>query len=704
MVRRILILMLCSVLMAGCEPQTQTAGPTFAYPETQQRPVTDVYFGTEVVDPYRWLEDDMSDETGAWVDAQNSVTFEYLRKLPQKQDFVDSLSRLLDYERESAPFKEGKYTYFSRNSGLQNQAVIYRLNEAGEESVFIDPNTLSEDGTTSIAALSFSPSGALAAYQKSEGGADWRSVEVIDTETLEVIDRIEDVKFSGLAWQGERGFYYSRYDSPEGNELTAKTDHHRLYFHALGTDQATDTVVFGNAPGQKFRYVSGYVTEDQQFLVVYASNTTSGNRLFVQDLTAAHAELVVVAADEDADVNVIFSKDGEIFAETNRAAPNSRLVKFTLDQPQQWQDVIVETEHVLNVSAAGQHFFAQYMVDAISQVQQVSLQGEVVREIQLPGPGDAAGFRGKADDTTVYYGFDNYKTPSTLFQLDIATGESTIYRASKAPFDSDAYVSNQIFYTSKDGTRIPMIITHRADLAKDQPHPTILYGYGGFNISLTPSFSSAMAAWLEAGGVYAVPNIRGGGEYGKAWHDAGTQTNKQNVFDDFISAAEYLIASGITDAKHLALRGGSNGGLLVGAVMTQRPDLMAVALPAVGVLDMLRYHTFTAGAGWAYDYGTAEQSQEMFEYLLGYSPVHNVESDTAYPATLVTTGDHDDRVVPAHSFKFAAHLQAKQSGAAPVMIRIEKDAGHGAGTPTEKIIDQYADVFAFAIANMGPDR
>ncbi|HCY04619.1 MAG TPA: S9 family peptidase [Gammaproteobacteria bacterium] len=698
------ILVTCSFFLAACEPVSMTQNSPFEYPQTEQVPAVDVYFGTEVTDPYRWLEDDMSAATATWVDAQNAVTFEYLDALPRKQEFTERLARLLNYERESAPFDEGQYTYFRRNSGLQNQAVIYRLNASGEESVFIDPNSLSEDGTTSIAALSFSPSGTLAAYQKSEGGADWRSVEVIDTESLEVVDEIDDVKFSGLAWQGETGFYYSRYDSPEGNELTAKTDHHRLYFHVLGTAQSADRVVFGNGANEKYRYVSGYVTEDQQFLVIYASNTTSGNRLFVRDLTTPDAGLVTVADDESADVGVVFSKDGTLFAETNRSAANNRLVKFRLDAPEQWQDVIPESEHVLNVSSAGGQFFAQYMVDAISQVKQFSLDGELVREIALPGPGDAAGFGGKAEDTTVYYSFDNYNTPSTLLRFDIASGESSIYRASKAPFDSDAYVSKQIFYTSKDGTQVPMIITHRADLALGQAHPTILYGYGGFNISLTPSFSSAMAAWLEAGGVYAVPNLRGGGEYGKAWHDAGTQTNKQNVFDDFIAAAEYLIASGLTDSKHLALRGGSNGGLLVGAVMTQRPDLMAVALPAVGVLDMLRYHTFTAGAGWAYDYGTAEQSKEMFEYLLGYSPVHNVQAGTAYPATLVTTSDHDDRVVPAHSFKFAAHLQAKQGGAAPVMIRIEKDAGHGAGTPTEKIIDQYADLFAFALANMGLER
>ncbi len=701
--RSALVMAICCAFLAACEQPSMKQDTVFTYPDTEQNPVVDVYFGTEVTDPYRWLEDDMSAATGAWVDAQNAVTFAYLDTLPQKQAFAKSLARLLDYERESAPVDEGKYTYFRRNSGLQNQAVIYRLNAAGEESVFIDPNILSEDGTTSIAALSFSKSGNLAAYQKSEGGADWRSVEVVDTESLEVIDQIDDVKFSGLAWQGEQGFYYSRYDSPEGNELTAKTDHHRLYFHQLGTPQSADRVVFGDGVDEKYRYVSGYVTEDEQFLVVYASNTTSGNRLFAKDLTDPDSELVTIASDETADVSIVFSQDGTLFAETNRSAPNSRLVKFQLDAPQQWQDVIAETEHVLNVSAAGGQFFAQYMVDAISQVKQFSLDGQLLREIALPGPGDAAGFSGKAKDTTVYYSFDNYKTPSTLFKLDIASGESSIYRPSKAPFDSDAYVSEQVFYKSKDGTEVPMIITHRADLDPEQVHPTILYGYGGFNISLTPSFSSAMAAWLEAGGVYAVPNLRGGGEYGKAWHDAGTQMNKQNVFDDFIAAAEYLIASGITDAQHLAVRGGSNGGLLVGAVMTQRPDLMAVALPAVGVLDMLRYHTFTAGAGWAYDYGTAEQSKAMFDYLLGYSPVHNVRAGTEYPATLVTTGDHDDRVVPAHSFKFAAHLQAKQGGAAPVMIRIEKDAGHGAGTPTEKIIDQYADLFAFAMANMGPD-
>ena len=703
--RAALVLSLCSIFLAACEQQQMDSPEKSVYPETAQRPVTDVYFGTQVVDPYRWLEDDMSESTGAWVDAQNRVTYEYLEALPSKKQFAERLRRLLDFERESATFKEAGYTYFSRNAGLQNQAVIYRVNAAGEESVFIDPNEMSEAGTTFIAALSFSQSGALAAYQKSEGGADWRCVEVIDAETREVIDQIEDVKFSGLAWQGETGFYYSRYESPEGGELTAKTDHHRLYFHRIGTAQSEDRVVFGDGANEKFRYVSGYVTEDQQFLVVYASGTTSGNRLLVKDLSRADAPMVVVADDEMSDVSVVFSQDGTIYAQTNRAAPRGRLVKFTLDapSPEQWQDVIGETEHVLRVSSAGGQFFAHYMVDAISQVKQFSLEGELLGEVELPGPGSATGFSGKAQDETVYYSFNNYKTPNTLFQLEIASGKSSVYRPSKSSFNSDAYVSEQVFYTSKDGTRIPMIITHKAGLEADEPHPTILYGYGGFDISLVPRFSSVMAAWLEAGGVYAVPNIRGGGEYGKTWHDAGIRVNKQNVFDGFIAAAEYLIANGITDSKRLALRGGSNGGLLVAAVMTQRPELMAVALPAVGVLDMLRYHTFTAGAGWAYDYGTAEQSEEMFRYLLAYSPVHNVNAGTHYPATLITTSDHDDRVVPAHSFKFAAQLQAKQGGPAPVMIRIEKDAGHGAGTSTEKLVDQYADIFAFTLANMASD-
>ena len=675
------------------------------YPETQQDPVIDTYFGTLIEDPYRWLEDDRSAATEAWVKAQNNVTYDYLEQLPHRDRLRDRLTRLLDYERESAPFEEGEYTYFYRNDGLQNQSVVYRIKQGEtQETVFLDPNTFSADGTVSMSSLSFSEDGSLAAYQLSEGGSDWRSIVIIDTATLQPVDEvIENVKFSGISWLGNQGLYYSRYDKPDGSELSAKTDHHKLYYHEIGTPALDDEVVFGNAPEQKYRYVSGQVSEDERYLAIYAANTTSGNELYLIDLKSADNTLITVLDRADSDTSLVHSEGTALFFETNLDAPNTRVVRATLSDPTpaSWTDLIPETPHVLNLSTGGGYFFAHYMVDAISQVSQYDTSGKRVREIELPGPGSANGFSGKIDADTVYFSFTNYKTPSTLYQLKPDTGDIAVYRESQAQFNSADYLSKQVFYTSKDGTKVPMIVTHRADLALDGDNPTLLYGYGGFNISLTPSFSSSVAAWLEEGGVYAVANLRGGGEYGKAWHLAGTQQNKQTVFDDFIAAARYLITNNYTQSSRLAIRGGSNGGLLVGAVMTQEPELAAVALPAVGVLDMLRYHTFTAGAGWSYDYGTAEDSQEMFEYLLGYSPVHNVRAGVKYPATLVTTADHDDRVVPAHSFKFAAHLQAKQAGESPVLIRIETDAGHGAGTPTAKVIDQYVDIYAFTLYHLG---
>ena len=687
----------------ACTSEDSERAVNLTYPETKKIEVFDEYFGNTIVDPYRWLEDDRSDETGDWVDAQNAVTFEYLAGLKTVGDFQARLTRLMDYPKESAPFREGGYEYFYRNSGLQNQSLIYRRDDQGVEELFLDPNKLSSDGTTSVAALSFSHSGSLAAYQISEGGADWRSVAVMDAKTLKVIDRIDDVKFSGLSWLGDEGFYYSRYDQPKGNELTAKTDQHKLYFHKVGEEQEADALVFGGDPNNKFRYVSGQVTEDQQYLIISGANSTSGNRLYVQNLEDKSTSIRPVVEDESSDIYVLTSVGDTLYAYTNRGADNGRVVSFSYaaSDPTTWVDVIEETEHVLTASTVGGFLFAEYMIDAISAVKQFDLKGNYIRDIELPGPGSASGFSGKSDETTTFYSFTNYHTPSTIFELSLESGEIATYRESLADFEVGEYVSEQVFYTSKDGTRVPMIVTKKKGLPVDEPLPTMLYGYGGFDISLTPSFSSTMGAWMEAGGVYAVPNIRGGGEYGKDWHVAGTKLQKQNVFDDFIAAAEYLIEQGITDSDHLILRGGSNGGLLVGAVMTQRPELAAVALPAVGVLDMLRYHTFTAGAGWAYDYGTSEQSEEMFQYLLGYSPVHNVREGTNYPATLVTTGDHDDRVVPAHSFKFAAHLQEKHAGDNPVLIRIEKDAGHGAGTPTDKIVEQYAHIFAFAMENTG---
>ncbi|WP_406827982.1 prolyl oligopeptidase family protein [Microbulbifer sp. ARAS458-1] len=674
------------------------------YPQTRKDDVVDTYFGTEVADPYRWLEDDRSDETEAWVKAQNKVTFSYLEQIPYRDTLKQRLEALWNYEKVGSPFTEGDYTYFYRNDGLQNQYVVWRKKGDGDAEVFLDPNTFSEDGTTSLSTLKFSKDGSIAAYSVSEGGSDWRKIYIIDAESKKVLEEpLVDVKFSGISWKGNEGFYYSSYDKPEGSELSAKTDQHKLYYHKLGQPQSKDTLVFGGSEEEKRRYVSGYVTEDDRFLVISGATSTSGNDLFIQDLSKANAPLVPVLTDFDSDTYVLDNQGSKLFLVTNREAPNKKVV--TVDAadpaPANWQDFIGETENVLTASTGGGYLFAEYMVDALSKVYQYDYSGKQVREIALPGPGSASSLSGKHADEILYYSFTNYKTPSTIFAFDVNKGESSVYRESGAQFDPAAYESRQVFYTSKDGTKVPMMITHKKGLKLDGKNPTILYGYGGFNISLTPSFSIANAVWLELGGVYAVPNLRGGGEYGKRWHDAGTKLQKQNVFDDFIAAGEYLVEQGYTSSDYLAIRGGSNGGLLVGAVMTQRPDLVKVALPAVGVMDMLRYHTFTAGAGWAYDYGTAEQSEEMFRYLKEYSPVHNVQADTRYPATLVTTADHDDRVVPAHSFKFAAELQSKQAGPAPTLIRIETNAGHGAGTPVSKTIEQYADIFGFTLFNMG---
>lgn len=674
------------------------------YPETKKGTVVDTYFGENVADPYRWLEDDMSDETAQWVKTQNNLTFSYLEQIPYRDTLKQRLEKLMNYEKISAPFTEGDYTYFYKNDGLQNQYVLYRSKDGGEAEVFLDPNTFSEDGTTSMSGLSFSEDGSLLAYQISEGGSDWRKIIVIDTETKEQVEQaLVDVKFSGVSWLANDGFYYSSYDKPEGSELSAKTDQHKVYYHKLGQAQSEDTLVFGDTAEQKHRYVGAKATKDGRYLFISASVSTSGNKLFIKDLTKPDSEFVTVVGNTDSDTSVIDNEGSKLFLVTNLNAPNKKVVTVDASnpQPENWQDFIPETENVLNVTLGGNTFFANYMVDAISKVKQYNKQGELIRDISLPGVGTAAGFGGKKEQTTLYYSFTNYKTPGTTYSFDVQSGESKVYRKSGIDFNSDNYTSEQVFYTSKDGTKVPMIITYKSDIKLDGSNPTILYGYGGFNISLTPRFSSTTAAWLEQGGVYAVANIRGGGEYGKEWHKAGTQLQKQNVFDDFIAAAQYLQDKKYTSKKRLALRGGSNGGLLVGAVMTQRPDLFQVALPAVGVLDMLRYHTFTAGAGWAYDYGTSDQSKEMFDYLKGYSPIHNVKAGVEYPATMITTGDHDDRVVPSHSFKFAAELQAKQAGTNPTLIRIETNAGHGAGTPTSKIIDLYADMYGFTLYNMG---
>ncbi len=675
------------------------------YPETKTVDTVDTYFGEEVKDPYRWLEDDRSDETGAWVKAQNEVTGDYLDKIPYRQELKERLEEIWNYEKISAPFVEGDYTYFYKNDGLQNQSVIYRK-KTGEdkEEVFLDPNTFSKDGTVSLGGLNFSKNGKLAAYAISEGGSDWRKVIVIDAENkTQIEDTIVDVKFSGISWKDNEGFYYSSYDKPKGSELSAKTDQHKLFYHKLGTSQKHDQLIYGGTPEQKHRYVSGSVTEDGKYLFIYPRSSTSGTKLLMKDLSQPNSKIVTILDNSDTDTGVIENVGSTLYLITNKNAPNQKVVTVDASNPnpENWKDFIPETENVLSVSTSSGYVFASYMVDAVSKVKQYDYDGKFIREIELPGVGSAGGFGGKKEDEIVYYSFSNYITPSTIYTLNPKSGASEVYKKPAINFNADDFESKQVFYTSKDGTKVPIIISYKKGMELNGKNPTILYSYGGFNISMTPGFSIANAVWMEQGGVYAVPNIRGGGEYGKKWHDAGTKMEKQNVFDDFIAAAEYLIDQKYTSSDYLAIRGGSNGGLLVGATMTQRPDLMKVAIPAVGVLDMLRYHTFTSGAGWAYDYGTSEDSKDMFEYLKGYSPVHNVKEGVEYPATLITTGDHDDRVVPAHSFKFAAALQSKQTGKNPTLIRIETDAGHGAGTPVSKTIEQYADIFAFTLYNMG---
>ena len=690
-------------ILSSCQQKETTM--TLTYPETKKEVVRDTFFEQVVEDPYRWLEDDRSEETADWVKRQNEVTFGYLDQIPYRKDLKDRLTKIWNYEKVGTPFTEGDYTYFYKNDGLQNQSVLYRKKGADSEAeIFLDPNTFSEDGTVSLAGLSFTKDGSLAAYSISEGGSDWRKIIVIETENkTQVGDTIVDVKFSGISWKKSEGFYYSSYDKPDGSELSAKTDQHKLYYHELGTPQSQDQLVFGGKEREKHRYIGGSVSDDGNFLFISASNTTSGNKLFIQDLRTPNGVIETILGHEDSDTYPIDNVGGRLIMTTDLGAPNRKVVTATYPNlsPESWTDLIPETENVLSVNTGGGYLFAEYMVDALSKAYQYDYNGKLIREVALPGLGSVGGLGGKKDATTIYYSFTNYNTPSSSYTYNVEDGTSELYWSPNIDFDPDQYISEQVFYTSKDGTKVPMMITYKKGLIKDGKNPTLLYGYGGFNISLTPSFSTANAIWMELGGVYAVPNLRGGGEYGKEWHKAGTQLEKQNVFDDFIAAGEYLIESGYTSSDFLAIRGGSNGGLLVGATLTQRPDLMKVALPAVGVLDMLRYHTFTAGAGWAYDYGTAEDSKEMFDYLKGYSPVHNVKEGVQYPATLVTTGDHDDRVVPAHSFKFAAELQDKQSGALPTLIRIETDAGHGAGTPVSKTLDQYADIFGFTLYNMG---
>lgn len=707
--KRIYGIVICTTLLGACTSQPKTIKPMdnitlLPYPVTQKTDVVDDFFGTKVSDPYRWLEDDMSAETKAWVIAENEVTNNYLSQIPYRDAIKTKLTDLWNYEKFGAPFKEGEYTYFSKNDGLQNQFVIYRQKGEGETEVFLDPNKFSADGTSSLADLSFSKDGSLAAYQISEGGSDWSKVVILNAADKSIVgDTLIDVKFSGIAWQGNDGFYYSSYEKPkEGSELSGLTQYHQLFYHKLGTPQSDDQLIFGGLKTPR-RYIGAYLTEDERFLVISAANTTSGNELYIKDLSDPASTILTMVDNFKQNHEVVENQGDKLFISTNLNSPNYKVVTtdFAKLAPSNWVDLIPETENVLTVSKGGGKLFANYLKDATSLVQQYNLDGKLEREIELPGLGTASGFGAKENVKDLYYSFTSYVYPSTIFKYDIASGTSTVYKESGVKFDPTKYESKQVFYTSKDGTKVPMIITYKKGIKLDGTNPTLLYAYGGFNISLTPSFSTSNIILLEQGGIYAVANLRGGGEYGEKWHVAGTKMQKQNVFDDFIAAANYLIDEKYTSSEKLAISGGSNGGLLVGAVMTQQPNLIKVAFPAVGVLDMLRYHKFTAGAGWAFDYGTADDSKEMFDYLYHYSPYHALKEGTSYPATMVTTADHDDRVVPAHSFKFAARLQEYNKGTNPVLIRIETNAGHGAGKPTDKIIQEQADKWAFMFQNMG---
>ena len=686
------------LLFANYTAQKMT--PNLKYPETKKIDHFDDYFGTKVNDSYRWLEDDRAEDTKDWVNREVTFTKDYLAKIPFREEIRAQLKEIWNYEKIGAPFKEGNFTYFYKNDGLQAQSVLYRTDQSGKTEVFLDPNKFSEKGTTSLAGVSFNKKGNLVAYSISEGGSDWNKIIIIDALTKKVIDEtIIDVKFSGASWKGDQGFFYSSYDKPKGSELSAKTDTHKVYFHQLGTKQSADQLIIGGDDFKR-RYMGIGVSDDERFEILNASEATNGNELYIKDVQNK-TDFLPIQKGYEFNTDFVDSKGDFIYAMTDKNAPNMRLVKFDIKNPSVWIDVIPETENVLSVSTGGGFIFAKYMKDAVTSVKQFNYEGQLIRTIALPGVGTAGGFSGKEKEKELYFSFTNYITPPTIYKFNAGSGKSEVYQKPKVKFNPENFVSEQVFYTSKDGTKIPMMINYKKGLKLNGKNPTILYSYGGFNVSLQPAFSVVNAVWMENGGIYAVPNIRGGGEYGKKWHDAGTKMQKKNVFDDFIAAGEFLQKNKYTSPKFMALSGRSNGGLLVGATMTIRPDLAKVAFPGVGVLDMLRYNKFTAGAGWSYDYGTAEDSKEMFDYLKSYSPVHQVKKGVCYPSTMIITSDHDDRVVPAHSFKFGAELQEKQSCGNPVLVRIETNAGHGAGRSTEQVIGENADILSFGLYEMG---
>ena len=674
-----------------------------AYPESKKVEQVDDYHGTKVADPYRWLEDLDSAETRAWVESQNKLTFSYLNEIPARKQIEQRLTKLWNFERYTIPFKEGNRYFYSKNNGLQNQNVLYTTESLDAEGkVLFDPNTLSSDGTVALSGTRISNDGKLMAYGLAQSGSDWQEWHVRDVETgRDLPDTIKWVKFSGASWTGDgKGFFYSRYDEPkEGVKMSGSNFFQKLYYHKLGTAQSEDVLIY-DRPEQKDWLLNGSVTDDGRYLIIYASQGSSDkNRVYYKDLQAKDSAVVKLLDEGDASYGII-DNDGPVFwVQTDAGAPRGKVIAIDTRKPerQNWKELIPQSAETLQgVNAVGDMFVASYLKDARAQIKMYSLDGKPVREVQLPGIGSASGFGGKRNYKETFYSFVSYTTPETIYRYDMATGKSTVFRAPKVDFRPADYETKQVFYKSKDGTRVPMFITHKKGLKLDGSNPTLLYAYGGFNVALTPVFSVGNLVWMEMGGVYAVANLRGGSEYGEDWHKAGTKLQKQNVFDDFIAAAEWLIANKYTSTPKLAIHGGSNGGLLVGAVMTQRPELFGATLPAVGVMDMLRFQKFTIGWAWVSDYGSSDNPEE-FKAIYKYSPLHNIKPGTAYPPTLVTTADHDDRVVPGHSFKFAAAMQAAQSGPNPILIRIETKAGHGAGKPTRKSIEEIADRWGFLV-------
>jgi prolyl oligopeptidase len=671
------------------------------YPPAKKVDQVDDYHGTKVADPYRWLENPDAPDSRAWIEAQNKLAFGYLAEIPAREQIKERLTKLWNYEKYGVPFKEGGRYFYYKNDGLQNQAVLYTLKSLdGKPQVLLDPNALSKDGTVAVSGVAVSRDGRLMAYGLSASGSDWQEWRVRDVETgRDTSDLVKFVKFSGASWAADgKGFFYSRYDEP--NEKTKLEDvnyYQKLYYHRLGTPQSEDVLVYERRDHKEWGFGGG-VTDDGRYLIINVwQGTDPKNRLFYKDLQAKDAKVVELIADADAAYNFI-DNDGPVFwIQTDLNAPRGRVIAIDTEKPARanWKEIIPQADETLGgVSLVGNQFFASYLKDARTQIKLFKTTGEFVRELELPGIGTASGFGGKRGDKETFYSFTGFTSPTTIYRYDVASGKSAVYRQPKVDFNPNDYETKQVFYTSKDGTRVPMFITHKKGLKLDGSNPTYLYAYGGFNVSLTPAFSVSNLVWMEMGGVFAQPNLRGGGEYGEEWHQAGTKLRKQNVFDDFIAAAEWLIANKYTSPPKLAIGGGSNGGLLVGAVMTQRPELFGATLPAVGVMDMLRFHKFTIGWAWTSDYGSPDNAEE-FKALYAYSPLHNIKPGTAYPPTMVTTADHDDRVVPAHSFKFAAAMQAAQAGPAPILIRIETKAGHGAGKPTAKVIEEVADKWAF---------